>query len=63
MKSREKKRVDLQKKHVKFVILEKRFLSNKNLNLIKKKIYYYTVKNKKLFKKYKENKNLIFENL
>ena len=61
--SLKKIRIKSKKKHVKFVILEKRFLSNKNLNLIKKKIYYYTVKNKKLFKKYKENKNLIFENL
>ena len=52
-----------KKKHVKFLVLEKKFLSNKKLNLIKKKIYYYTVKSKSLFKKYRESKNLIFENL
>jgi len=52
-----------KKKYVKFIVLEKKFLSNENLNLIKKKIYYYTVKSKNLFKKYRENKNLIFENL
>ena len=52
-----------KKKHVKFLVLEKKFLPNKNLNLIKKRIYYYTIKNKDLFKKYREKKNLIFENL
>ena len=52
-----------KKKHVKFLVLEKKFLSHKKLNLINKKTYYYTVKSKNLFKKYKESKNLIFENL
>jgi len=52
-----------KKKYVKFLVLEKKFLPNKNLNLMKKKIYYYTVKRKSLFKKYRESKNLIFENL
>jgi len=52
-----------KKKHVKFLVLEKKFLPNKNLNLIKKRIYYYTIKNRDLFKKYREKKNLIFENL
>jgi len=56
-------KIKSKKKHVKFLVLEKKFLSNKNLYLIKKKIYYYTVKNKSLFKKYRESKNLIFENL
>ena len=50
------------KKYVKFLVLEKKFLSNKNLHLVKKRIYYYTIKNKELFKKYKNSKNLIFEN-
>ena len=50
------------KKYVKFLVLEKKFLSNKNLHLVKKRIYYYTIKNKDLFKKYKNYKNLIFEN-
>ena len=48
------------KKYVKFLVLEKKFLSNKNLHLVKKRIYYYTIKNKDLFKKYKNSKNLIF---
>ena len=56
-------KIKSKKKHVKFLVLEKKFLSNKKLNLIKKKIYYYTVKSKSLFKKYRESKNLIFENL
>ena len=30
---------------------------------IKKPIYYYTIKNKNLFNRYKDSKNLIFENL
>ena len=50
-------------KHVKFLVLEKKFLSNKNLHLIRKKIYYYTIKNENLFKKYRNTKNLILENL
>ena len=49
-------------KHVKFLVLEKKFLSTKKLDKINKEIYYYTVKSKKLFVKYK-SKNLIFENL
>ena len=53
----------LKKKHVKFLGLEKRFLPNKKLTKIKKPIFYYTIKSKDLFKKYKKNRNLIFENL
>ena len=56
-------KIKSKKKHIKFLVLEKKFLSNKGLGLIKKNIYYYTIKNKKLFEKYKNNKNLIFENL
>tara|TARA_Y100000310_G_scaffold32289_1_gene30633 strand:- start:192 stop:839 length:648 start_codon:yes stop_codon:yes gene_type:complete len=56
-------KIKSKKKHVKFLVLEKKFLPNKNLNLIKKKTYYYTVKNISLFKKYRHSKNLIFENL
>ena len=51
-----------KKKYVKFLVLEKRFLMEKKLSKIKKKIYFYTIKNKKLFNLYKD-KNLIFENL
>jgi len=52
-----------KKLHVKFLGLEKSFLSNKKLTNIRKPIFYYTVKRKDLFKKYKNSKNLIFENL
>ena len=52
-----------KKKHIKFLVLDKRFLSNRKLDLIKKPIYYYTIKNKNLFNRYKDSKNLIFENL
>ena len=52
-----------KKKHIKFLVLEKKFLPNKGLDLIRKNIYYYTIKNKTLFEKYKNSKNLIFENL
>ena len=54
--------VKSKKKHVKFLVLEKRFLKEKKLNKIKKKIYFYTIRNKKLFNQF-NNKNLIFENL
>ena len=52
-----------KKPHVKFLGLEKSFLFNKKLTKIRKSIFYYTVKRKDLFKKYKNTKNLIFENL
>ena len=52
-----------KKKHVKFLVIEKKFLSNKNMHQIRKKIYYYTIKNKNIFRKYGNTKNLIFENL
>ena len=52
-----------KKPHVKFLGLEKSFLFNKKLTKIRKSIFYYTVKRKNLFKKYKNSKNLIFENL
>ena len=51
-----------KKKYVKFLVLEKKFLKEKKLEQIKKILYFYTIKDKKLFNKY-NNKNLIFENL
>ena len=51
-----------KKKHVKFLVLEKSFLKEKKLNRIKKKIYFYTIRDKKLFNQFND-KNLIFENL
>ena len=56
-------KIKSKKKYVKFLVLEKKFLLNKNLHLIRKKIYYYTIKNKNLFKKYRNTKNLIFEKI
>lgn len=50
------------KKYIKFIVLEKKFLREKKLNKIKKKIYFYTVKDKKLFNKF-NNKNIILENI
>ena len=51
-----------KKKHVKFIVLEKKFLREKKLHKIKKKIYFYAIRDKKLFNQF-NNKNLIFENL
>ena len=51
-----------KKNYVKFLVLEKKFLKEKKLSKIKKKIYFYTIKDKKLFNKFRD-KNLIFENL
>ena len=56
-------KIKSKKPYVKFLGLEKSFLSNKKLTKIKKPIFYYTVKRKEIFKKYKNSKNLIFENL
>ena len=46
--------------YVKILVMEKRFLLKKKLNIIKKPIYFYTARNKNFKKNYKE-KNLIFE--
>ena len=51
-----------KKKYVKFLVLEKKFLKEKKINKIKKKIYFYTIRDKKLFNQF-NTKNLIFENL
>ena len=51
-----------KKKHIKSLILEKKFLKEKKLYKIKKRVYFYTIKDKKMFNKF-NNKNLIFENL
>jgi len=42
--------------------LEKKFLYEKKLKRLKKNVYFYTIRDKKVFNKFK-NKNLIFENL
>ena len=51
-----------KKKYIKFFVLEKKFLKEKRLIKIKKKIYFYTIKKSADFRKYKKL-NLIFENL
>ena len=45
------------------LILDKFFLKSKIIQNLKIEKYYYTIKNKSEFKKYKKNNNLIFENL
>ena len=49
-------------KDINCLILDKYFLKSSEINKIKKEKYFYTIKNKKDFKKYL-NSNLIFENL
>ena len=50
-------------KKIDYLILDKIFLKNKNIQNLKIKKYYYTIKNKSEFNKYNKNNNLIFENL
>ena len=50
-------------KKIKYLILDKKFLSNKKVQIIEKEKYYYTIKTRKEFLKFNENNNLIFENL
>ena len=50
-------------KQIYYLILDKSFLKNKNIQNLKIKKYYYTIKNKSEFNKYNKNNNLIFENL
>ena len=49
-------------KHLRLLVLEKKFLTSKKLIKIKKPIYFYTLKDKKIRKKF-FGKNLIIENL
>ncbi len=49
-------------KYLRLLVLEKKFLTNKKLTKIKKPIYFYTLKNKKIRTKFL-GKNLIIENL
>ena len=50
-------------KKIKYLILDKKFLDNKKVQLISKEKYYYTIKTRKEFLKYNKNNSLIFENL
>jgi len=45
------------------LILDKFFIKNKNIQDLKNKKYYYTIKTKSEFNRYNKNNNLIFENL
>src|SRR6056300_282796 len=48
---------------INYLILDKTYLMNKKIQKLKIKKYYYTIKKKAEFNKFKENNNLIFENL
>ena len=52
-----------KKKYIKLLVAEKKFLKYSELDKLIVPVYYYTVKGKNIFEKYKYNKNLIFENL
>ena len=48
---------------INYLILDKSYLKNKKIQKLKIKKYYYTIKTKSEFNKFKENNNLIFENV
>ena len=50
-------------KNINCIILDKSYLKNKNIQNLKIKKYYYTIKTKSEFIRYNKNNNLIFENL
>jgi glycerophosphoryl diester phosphodiesterase len=50
-------------KNINCLILDKSYLNNKDIQNLKIKKYYYTIKTKSEFNKYNRNNNLIFENL
>jgi len=50
-------------KNINCLILDKSYLANKNILNLKIKKYYYTIKSKSEFNKFKKSNNLIFENL
>ena len=52
-----------KKKHIKLLVVEKKLLKYPGLNKVDIPIFYYTLKGKDVFNKYKNDKNLIFENL
>ena len=49
-------------KKINFLILDKIFLNSRNIQQLKIKKYFYTIKKKSEFKKYSKINNLIFEN-
>jgi len=50
-------------KNINCLILDKSYLKNKNIQNLKIEKYYYTIKSKSEFNKFKKSNNLIFENL
>ena len=50
-------------KDINCLILDKSYLKNKNIYNLKIEKYYYTIKSKSEFNKFKKSNNLIFENL
>ena len=50
-------------KKVDYLILDKFFIKNKNIQKLKIKKYFYTIKTNSEFNKYNKKNNLIFENL
>ena len=50
-------------KNINCLILDKSYLKSKKIQNLKIEKYFYTIKTKLDFKKYKKNNNLIFENL
>ncbi len=50
-------------KKIDCLILDKFFIKNKNIQDLKIKKFYYTIKTKSEFNRYGKNNNLIFENL
>ena len=50
-------------KKIDCLILDKFFIKNKNIQDLKIKKFYYTIKTKSEFNRYSKNNNLIFENL
>ena len=50
-------------KKIDCIILDKFFIKNKNVQDLKIKKFYYTIKTKSEFNRYSKNNSLIFENL
>ena len=48
---------------INFLILDKFYLNNKKIENLNIKKFYYTIRSKSEFSKFKKNNNLIFENL
>ncbi len=56
-------KIKSKKKFIKLLVMKKKFLDHEKLDALNIPIYYYTAKCKNTFNKYKNSKNLIFENL